>query len=169
MVATALLGQPRLLTIYESALAGLTLLLAVMIVRRIRSLRARPALKLTPTALQAKLQAGDELLIFDLRERLDVLAEPYGIPGAVHVSREELHARLENISKHRPVVFYCTCPNEKSVMRMAAMLRRNGFTRLWVLAGGIQAWCAEGLPVQPLTAAAAHSAKELRGKVANAG
>ncbi len=162
---TALLRQPRLLSLYEALLAGFSLLLAVMIVRRIRSLRGRPALKLSPHALHEKLGAGDQFLIFDLRERLDILTEPYRIPGAVHVSQKQLSTQLRTIAKDRPVVFYCTCPNEKSLTRMAASLRQNGFTRLWVLAGGMQAWRTAGLPVEPATIPA-ESPAALASKVA---
>ena len=35
---------------------------------------------------------------------------------------------------------YCACPNEISAARLAARLRAAGYTRIWALRGGYDAW-----------------------------
>jgi rhodanese-related sulfurtransferase len=44
----------------------------------------------------------------DLRHPLDFRADPMMIPGAVHLSPEELERRSQEIPRDRDVILYCT-------------------------------------------------------------
>ena len=38
------------------------------------------------------------------------------------------------------MILYCGCPKDAASIQAAWRLRKKGFTRVWPLAGGIEAW-----------------------------
>ena len=88
--------------------AGLAGYIAWKYVARQRFLRAIRIARITPEDLKAKLDAGDDMMIVDLRARIDFDADPSIIPGALHLMIEELEARHREIPRDRDIVLYCT-------------------------------------------------------------
>ncbi|HZE24201.1 MAG TPA: rhodanese-like domain-containing protein, partial [Blattabacteriaceae bacterium] len=104
---------------------------------------------LTAEALHELLAARQELLIFDVRQPLDLLAYPEIIPSAQRVPPDDVLANPSLIPKDKDAVIYCTCPNDKTsreVLRRALALR---FFRVKYLKGGLEAWKTNGYPVEP--------------------
>jgi membrane protein DedA with SNARE-associated domain len=64
--------------------------------------------RITPEELKAKLDAGEDVLVVDVRHRVDFESEPCIIPGALHLMTEELDARHGEIPRGRDIVLYCT-------------------------------------------------------------
>lgn len=64
--------------------------------------------RITPAELKRKIDTGEALMIVDLRHSLDFEADPVMIPGAVHMSPEELERRAQEIPRDREVILYCT-------------------------------------------------------------
>jgi membrane protein DedA with SNARE-associated domain len=58
--------------------------------------------------LKRKLDAGENVVIVDLRHAIDFEAEPHTIPGALRVPPEELEQRHHEIPRDRDIVLYCT-------------------------------------------------------------
>jgi len=54
------------------------------------------------------LDGGEKMLIVDVRDRIDFEAEPTIIPGALHLTIEELEERHQEIPREREIVLYCT-------------------------------------------------------------
>ncbi len=106
---------------------------------RHRQLRLVP--RMTVAELAEKLTAAEPPVLIDLRPRAKAEAKP-GIPTAVRMSLDELARRSREFSRHREVVVYCGCPEDASSAQGALLLRKQGFTRVWPLAGGIEAWHA---------------------------
>ncbi|HZF05072.1 MAG TPA: VTT domain-containing protein [Patescibacteria group bacterium] len=77
-------------------------------VARQRFLRRIRIARITPEDLKAKLDAGNDVMIVDLRARIDFDADPSIIPGALHLMTEELEARHREIPRDRDIVLYCT-------------------------------------------------------------
>ena len=73
--------------------------------RFIRDLRIA---RITPEELKRRLDAGEEIVIVDLRHSLDFESEPDVIPGAVHLEPEELEESPAENLRDREVVLYCT-------------------------------------------------------------
>lgn len=119
---------------------------------RQRFLRALRIARITPEELKRRLDVGDAPVVVDVRDRLDFEAEPSIIPGALHLTTEELEARHQEIPRERDVVIYCTCPSEASSARVAMLLKRRGIERVRPLAGGFRAWRDLGYPMLTLTA-----------------
>jgi membrane protein DedA with SNARE-associated domain len=75
---------------------------------RQRFLRKIRIARITPEALKLKLDSGEDVLIVDVRDRVDFEAEPSIIPGALHLTIEDLDARHLEIPRERDIVLYCT-------------------------------------------------------------
>jgi membrane protein DedA with SNARE-associated domain len=95
---------------------GLGLLVAVALVgyvlfkyvRRVLFLRRLRIARIKPEDLKQKLEAGEEVMILDLRTALDVAAAPYMIPGARWITTDALDAHASDIPHDRDLVVYCS-------------------------------------------------------------
>jgi membrane protein DedA with SNARE-associated domain/rhodanese-related sulfurtransferase len=91
--------------------------------------------------------AGQNPVILDLRSSAELESDPVLIQGAIHLTIDEIKARHYTIPTNCDVVVYCSCPNEVTSARVALMLRRQGFTRVRPLQGGIDAWREQKYPL----------------------
>ena len=73
-----------------------------MFIRKLRIAR------IPPSELKRMIDAGEQIVIVDLRQSLDFEAEPSTIPGAVLMSPDELDEHHDAIPRDRDVVLYCT-------------------------------------------------------------
>ncbi|HWD21473.1 MAG TPA: DedA family protein/thiosulfate sulfurtransferase GlpE [Verrucomicrobiae bacterium] len=103
--------------------------------------------------LRGLLEAGEDLTILDLRSLEELAHDPARIQGAIHLTLDDVKAGRYEIPRDRDVIVYCSCPNEITSARVALLLRRNGFTRVRPLLGGIDAWRAENYPLEAAAAA----------------
>jgi len=78
------------------------------LIARQRFLRRIRIARITPVELKARLDAGEDVMLVDLRHRVDFEAEPSIIPGALHLTVEDLEARHREIPRDREIVLYCT-------------------------------------------------------------
>src|SRR5262249_54359021 len=77
-------------------------------IRRQLFLRKLRIARIAPEELKRRLDAGEDVMVLDLRTALGVSAAPYVIPGAQWIATEALEARLPDIPKDRDLVLYCT-------------------------------------------------------------
>jgi rhodanese-related sulfurtransferase len=120
-------------------------------IKRAKDRRELERHSIAPEALRALLAADREVLVFDVRLPLDLLADSDIIPGARRVAPKDIEANPSLIPKEREVIVYCTCPSDKSsraVLRKALALE---FSRVKFLKGGLDGWKARGYPVEPYT------------------
>jgi rhodanese-related sulfurtransferase len=95
------------------------------------------------------LASNQVVLLFDVRQPLDLLAYPEIIPGAKRIPPKEVLESPSLIPKEKDAVVYCTCPSDKT---SRAILRRAlavNFRRIKFLKGGLAAWKAKDYPVEP--------------------
>ena len=116
--------------------------------RRQKFIRQLRIDRITPEELRRKLDAGEEVVIVDLRGSLDFEAEPAMIPGAVHLDYADLEEVSDELAKAAEVVLYCNCPNEVTSAKMALMLRRKGVQKIRPLQNGLNGWRELGYPVK---------------------
>ncbi len=76
--------------------------------QRQRFLRDLRIARISAEELKQKLDAGEDILVVDLRHRIEFEAEPVKIPGALHVPEEQIGERHEEIPLDREVILYCT-------------------------------------------------------------
>ncbi len=89
-------------------LAGLAGYIGWKFILRRRFLRRLRIARITPEELKRKLDAGEDVVIVDLRHSLDFEAEPEIIPGALRMNAAKLEEDSEQIPRDRDVVLYCT-------------------------------------------------------------
>jgi membrane protein DedA with SNARE-associated domain len=77
-------------------------------IQRQRFLHHLAIARITPEEVKQKLDAGEDLLILDMRDAFEFKAEPYTLPGAFHLSIEQLDERHHKIPRDRDIVLYCT-------------------------------------------------------------
>lgn len=107
--------------------------------------------------LRDAFDSGQPVLLFDVRQPLDLLAYPELIPGAQRLPPEEVMETPSLIPMHKDVVVYCTCPSDKTSRMVLDRALRLGLSRIRFLRGGLAAWKSLGFPVEPYTGTLAFS------------
>jgi len=105
-VAMWALGMGRWLGIVLVALLAVYILWHIW--QRQRFLRKLRIARVTPEELLRKIEAGEPLMIVDLRTALDVETEGHKLPGALVMAPEQLEARNQEIPRDRDIILYCT-------------------------------------------------------------
>ncbi len=77
-------------------------------IARQRFLRRIRIARIAPEELKAKLDRGEDVMVVDVRHRVEFESEPTIIPGALHLMIEELEARHQEVPRDRDIVLYCT-------------------------------------------------------------
>lgn len=115
--------------------------------RRRRVLAELRMARIEPDELRRRLDAGESIVVVDLRAAVEFEADSRTIPGALRMRPEDVPHRHEEIPRDREVVLYCSCPNEVTSARVALLLRRRGIARVRPLLGGFTEWVERGLPL----------------------
>jgi len=98
-----------------------------------------PVQKMTPTELKNRLDAGENVLVIDVRNPYEL--ELSSVEGFKHIEMSEIPDRINEIPKDQPVVFICRSGNRS--LQVANFLVRKGFDNLFNLEGGILAWARD--------------------------
>jgi rhodanese-related sulfurtransferase len=136
------------LTLIVICVVVVLILLTVIRIKRTRDRENLELHSITPEALHALLTSKQEVLLFDVRLPLDLLANSEIIVGATRIPPREL---LENpllIPKEKDSVVYCTCPGDKTSRVVLRRAQAMHFLRVKFLKGGLAAWKAKGYPVE---------------------
>jgi membrane protein DedA with SNARE-associated domain/rhodanese-related sulfurtransferase len=118
------------------------------VLRRRMVLKKLVAARLEPVDLKKQLDAGEVVYIVDLRHPLELLPEPFTLPGALHFSPDALAERHLEIPRDRDVVLFCTCPSEATAAKTAMTLLKLGIERVRPLRGGYDEWKRLGFPLE---------------------
>jgi rhodanese-related sulfurtransferase len=127
-------------------------MVSLVVILRVKGQRDQRQLEqhsITADELHALLESNQELLLFDVRQPLDLLANSEIIPKAQRIPPDEVLQRPSLIPREKDTVVYCTCPSDKTsrtILRRALALH---FSRVKFLKGGLAAWKAKGYPVEP--------------------
>ena len=147
--------DPSLLD-WAGRFSGALLLLGILgffvgrVIRRRMVLKKLVAARLEPVELKRQLDAGELVYIVDLRHPLELLPDPFTLPGALHFSPDALAARHLEIPRDRDIVLYCTCPSEATAAKVAMALQKLGIDRVRPLRGGYDEWKRLGFPLSPV-------------------
>lgn len=92
-----------------------------------------------------QLMNRDEPLLLDVRE----VGEYQGghIQGAVHIPEAELEGRVSEVEDWREKPVLIICRSGQRSAKAASALKRQGFTQLYKLDGGMMAWQSANLPL----------------------
>jgi rhodanese-related sulfurtransferase len=104
---------------------------------------------ITPEALRNLVDSNQEVLLFDVRQPLDLLADSQIIPGSTRIPPKDVLRDPTLIPKDKDAVVYCTCPGEETSRRVLQQALAMHFSRIKILKGGLASWKAKGYPVVP--------------------
>jgi rhodanese-related sulfurtransferase len=104
---------------------------------------------ITPEALHMLLASNQEILLLDVRQPLDLLADSEIIPGARRIPPKEILENPSLIPREKDSVAYCTCPGDKTARVIIRRAHALHIDRVKFLKGGLAAWKAKGYPVEP--------------------
>ena len=98
--------------------------------------------RISPDELSAQLASDHPPLLLDVRSRAHYERDRGQIPGSVRVLPDQIEDWATIAPKDRPIVAYCTCPDEASSGRVSRHLEALGF-QASALQGGYNAWEAK--------------------------
>ena len=145
-----LLKRDTSLLDWAGRFSGGLLLLGIIIFFVGRVLRRRMILK-ELAASRLEPEAGEAVFIVDLRHPLEILPDPFTLPGALHFSPEALTSRHLEIPRDRDIVLFCTCPSEATAAKTAMALHKLGIERVRPLRGGYDEWKRLGFPLDAVS------------------
>jgi len=118
-----------------------------------RERREMERLSITPEELHDLMMAHRDVLVLDVRQPLDLLADSEIIEGAQRISPQDAEENPALIPTDKELVVYCTCPSDKTsraiALRAKTLAPNIDVNRVKFLRGGLAAWKAKGYPVVP--------------------
>jgi uncharacterized membrane protein YdjX (TVP38/TMEM64 family)/rhodanese-related sulfurtransferase len=131
----------------RNILIALALLAAVAFLPRfVRKLREKPMLAVD--TLKQQLDAGDEVLMLDVRPAAEFVGEQGHIAGARNIPLDELAGRLAELEDFRQRPIRLLGRTDRRSAQAARLLAETGFADAQVIQGGMTAWRAKGWPVE---------------------
>jgi uncharacterized membrane protein YdjX (TVP38/TMEM64 family)/rhodanese-related sulfurtransferase len=130
----------------QKALVALALLAAAgFLPRLIGKVRQRPMLEVGD--LKQRLDAGEDLLLLDVRTSDDFDGEQGHLAGAMNLPLETLAGDLEALGEHPGRTIAVVSQTDRRSAKAAALLTRRGFANVHVVRGGMTAWRKRGWPI----------------------
>lgn len=123
------------------AMWGMLLLVLLFILMNELMSQKKRTNTLSPHAL-VSLMNDKEPVIIDLRDK--ELFQQGHIIGSIHLSHDALEKKMDHY-KNKPLVLVCAKGIQSN--SIATKWRHQGFSELWVLAGGMTAWQESDLPL----------------------
>jgi rhodanese-related sulfurtransferase len=135
--------------LWLAIVAVAALLLIVEWMKRKRDRQEMEQHSITPDALYALLQSKQQVLLYDVRLPLDLLADSEIILGAKRIPPREVLENPSLIPKEKDIVVYCTCPSDETSRRILRRALAMHILRIKFLKGGLEGWKTKGYPVEP--------------------
>lgn len=133
--------------VIQKAMLALALLTVVSFLPRlVGKLRSKPML--TIPELKNKLDAGEDVLVLDVRTPEDYTGEQGHIAGSMLLPLDELEQRIHELDGYleKPVVVICR--TDRKSAKAAQILARNGFADVHVAKMGMTDWNQNAYPVE---------------------
>lgn len=107
----------------------------------------QPGWEVTPRAVRAMREAGQDFVLLDVREPREIAAA--AVEGAVVVPMGEIKSRLSDLEEHAGEQIVVMCHHGARSMQVTAFLRQNDFENVTSMAGGIDLWSRDIDPAVP--------------------
>jgi membrane protein DedA with SNARE-associated domain len=95
-------------SVASGAFLVLAAYLAWKLIDRRRLLRELRTARITPQELRQRIEAGEPLLVVDLRHEIELDADRQTLPGALHIAFEDLDLRHGEIPRDREIALFCS-------------------------------------------------------------
>lgn len=133
-------------SIQKGLLALGLLAMIVFLPRLIRRMRGAPMISVDE--LKEKLDAGEDLLVLDVRAVKDLSGDLGHIAVARNIPLEELPQRITELDAYQTRSIAIVCRTDKRSANAAQLLSVKGFSGVRVTRGGMTEWNRSGFPVE---------------------
>ena len=131
----------------QKGLLALALLAAVAFLPRlIGKLRKQPMLDVPE--LKRRIDAGEKLLVLDVRNAPDYIGEQGHITGSTNIPLSELATRLDEIADFQELPIVTVCRTDRMSATAAQLLAQKGFANVQVVRQGMTDWNKNGYPIE---------------------
>jgi rhodanese-related sulfurtransferase len=96
------------------------------------------------------LEKGLNPVLLDVRTPAAYATSPLSIPKAIRLDPEQIAQGTIDLAvdKKQLIVTFCTSPDERTSAEVTRLLRRQGWSNVRILKGGLGAWANARLPVE---------------------
>ncbi len=98
--------------------------------------------------VKQKLDAGEDVLLLDVRSAEDYVGEQGHVKGSVLIPLEELNTRLSEIESFLEKTVMTICRTDRRSEKAAQILAKHGFADVHVVKQGMTDWNAKNFPVE---------------------
>lgn len=130
----------------QKGLLALALLAVVAFLPRlIGRLRQKPMLSIPQ--VKQRLDAGEDIMVLDVRSAEDFVGEQGHIAGAKNIPLEELPNHLAELAEYeeRPIILVCR--TDRRSAKAAQLLTQQGYADVHVAKGGMTDWNQQNYPL----------------------
>lgn len=132
--------------IQKGLLALALLAAAAFLPRLIGKLRQSPMLAVPE--LKRRLDAGEDVLVLDVRPLDGFTGELGHIPGVTHIPLNHLKERIHELAPYQDKPIVTVCRTDRMSSDAARMLTQHGFSNVVVAKMGMTDWNKHGYPVE---------------------
>lgn len=132
--------------IQKIMLAFALLGLVAFLPRLIGSMRKGDLLSIP--SLKQRLDAGEDILLLDVRTAEDYDGEQGHIAGSLLLPLEQLEQRIDEISDYYEKTIACICRTDRKSAKAAQILAEKGFADVHVAKMGMTDWIKNNYPVE---------------------
>ena len=134
--------------IIRNALIALALLAVVMFLPRLVKRLSDAKHGLTTVDLKRRLDAGETLIVLDVRDVADYAGDRGHIPGAKNIPLAEVHSRLDELEAWRQHPLAVVRATNKMSGKAADLLRTEGFSKVLLVSDGMVGWSDNGFKTE---------------------
>lgn len=109
------------------------------------TIQAQPNAILSVTDFEKQVTAKTEKVVLDVRTPNEFKGGHLAEATLMNVNDSNFKQQISTLQKNKPVYVYCAAGVRSN--KAAKILKQEGFTQVFELSGGIQAWQAAGKPV----------------------
>lgn len=100
------------------------------------------------TQFNSLMESSPEKIVMDVRTDGEVAAGVIPNATQIDLSRNDFRESISKLDKSKPVFVYCAVGGRSSMA--SEVLEEAGFTKIYNLTGGVNAWQQAGFPLQAL-------------------
>ena len=130
----------------QNIMIALALLAAVSFLPRL--LRRMRTAMVSVDELKQKLDAGQDVLVLDVRDESEFHGEQGHIPGARLLPLEQLQQRMAELAEYKTRPLVTICRTDRKSTTAARLLADNGFENVCVVKMGMTDWNRHQYPVE---------------------
>jgi uncharacterized membrane protein YdjX (TVP38/TMEM64 family) len=98
--------------------------------------------------VKQKLDAGEDVLLLDVRSAEDYVGEQGHVKGSILIPLEELNTRFSEIENFLEKTVMTICRTDRRSEKAAQILAKHGFADVHVVKQGMTDWNAKNFPVE---------------------